>query len=261
MSQDRQKLIEEENKFWSKIFKTELNKSDENKDDFSSYWWKEYYSEITEHVNCFFLDKENKSILEAGSGSGKASMLLDKRIKKTLLDISEDALKYAKHTAKKFDVNNLEYVEADIFKMPFSNKNFDFTWNIGVLEHYESKEVISILREMIRVTKNDSNVSVGIPNFKSGPIIKARILKFPILKFIPGYRLGSELDYSKEEIIELFKKAAELENRKIKNFEINYFGNPLPMEIPKFIICSLGSILKKFFPKNKFLLFISCKIY
>lgn len=261
LTSNRQETIGEENKFWSKVFKIEFKKDKQGIKKFSSYWWEEYYSEITGHINPLFLNKENISILEAGSGSGKASILLNKKIKKTLLDISEDALKYARYTAKKFDVDKIEYVQGDIFKMPFSDKIFDFTWNIGVLEHYVAEEIIFILREMIRVTRDNGAISVGLPNFKSGPIIKARILKIPMLKFLSGYRLGSEISYDKKEIIKLFKRAAELESRKIKNFKVSYFGNPLPMEAPKFIICSLGRILKQLFPKNKFLLFISCDMY
>jgi len=255
-----QTITEKENKYWSKVFEKEIKKDQQKNQDFSSYWWECYYSEIIEFVNFCISKYKNPHILEAGSGSGKASILLGKNLKRTLLDISTNALKYAKYIAKKFNAHNIEYVNGDLFALPLRDKTFDFTWNIGVIEHYKYEHSILILREMIRVTKQGGKIAIGVPNFMSGPMIKARILKHPMFRFVPGYRLGTEHRYTGEKLIDLLRKAAEHEKRRISNFEIKYFGNPSPMETPRFLLTFLGKMIEYLLPKNKFLIFVICDI-
>ncbi|MFH1392118.1 MAG: class I SAM-dependent methyltransferase [bacterium] len=254
------KIIEKENNYWSRVFKEKIEKDQQKSYDFSSYWWECYFSEITEFVNLCISRYKNPHILEAGSGSGKASILLGKNLKRTLVDISMNALEYAKYIAKKFNAKNIEYVNGNIFALPFEDKTFDLAWNIGVIEHYKYTQSVLILREMIRVTKQEGKIAIGVPNFMSGPIIKARILKHPILRFVPGYRLGTEHRYTEKKLIDLFRKAAQHEKRRISNFEIKYFGNPLPIETPRFLLTSLGKMIEYLLPKNKFLLFVICDI-
>ncbi|EKE18541.1 MAG: methyltransferase type 12 [uncultured bacterium] len=250
-------IVEQEEKFWSDTFKKELEKNEFG--SFSSYWWERYYNEIVAFVHGI-VDVNSTEILEAGSGSGKASILLSQNSRRVLLDISKNALLYARHLSEKFNTNNIEFIEGNIFNLPFKPNSFDFVWNIGVIEHYNESDAVAALREMIRVTKNGGTVAVGVPNFSSGPIMKARILKNPFLKFVSGYRLESERNYEKNLLMDLFGKACKLEGKSFNEIRINYFGNPLPMETPKFIIKIFGNLLEKIFIKNKFLLFISFEI-
>jgi ubiquinone/menaquinone biosynthesis C-methylase UbiE len=255
MKDDLKKIIEHENANWSKIFQIELEKNSDKK--FSSFWWENYYDELMNGVNKIMLVYGLNTILEAGSGSGKATLLLNKKIHKTLLDISPVALEYAKHTANKFEVSNINFVEGDIFLMPFKNNNFDFVWNIGVIEHYELDDIKSIIKEMIRVCNKSGIVAVGMPNFYSGPILKARLLK--LLKFIPGYKLDTEKFYERSEIERIFKEVSKESGRKITYLETKYFGNPLIMETPMFILKTIGGLISRLFRKNKFLILIICK--
>lgn len=110
INREIKKITEKENKYWSKIFEREIKKDQQENRDFSSCWWKCYYSEIIKFVNFRISRYENPHILEAGSGSGKASILLGKNLKRTLLDISTNTLEYAKHLTKKFNAQNIEYV-------------------------------------------------------------------------------------------------------------------------------------------------------
>ena len=144
-------------------------------------------------VSKILVDYNNPRILEAGCGSGKATILLEPDCEKTLLDISPSALKYAKFLSDQFGAKNINYIQGDIFKMPFQSEEFDLVWNIGVLEHYDNKYIIDILCEMIRVTKRNGIISFGVPNSFSLPIIKAKILKYWFLRFIPGYRIHTDL--------------------------------------------------------------------
>ena len=250
------KIIEHENNNWSRIFEIEMKKT--NKKKFSSYWWEEYYRELTIFVNNLLFENKLKTILENGSGSGKATILLDKKFTKTLLDISPIALKYAKHIAGKFNVKDVKFLEGDIFSMPFEDGSFDFVWNIGVIEHYTLDSIKSIIKEMARVCNKSGVIAVGVPNFYSGPILKAWILK--ILKFIPGYKLDTEKFYKIDEIKKIFQKINEESGKEIASIEIKYFGNPLIMETPKFILKTVGKLASFLFKRNKFLILILCKL-
>lgn len=255
MSDNKQKIIEHENAHWSKIFKAELEKNDSKK--FSSFWWEDYYAELTRFVNQIMFEGHLKNVLEAGSGSGKATILLDKSYNKTLLNISFTALEYSRFLANKFNAQDIKFFEGDIFSIPFKDDSFNFVWNIGVIEHYTLDSVESITREMIRVCSKSGVVAVGMPNFYSGPILKAWILK--ILKFIPGYKLDTEKFYEIDEIKKIFQKVSKKSGKEIASIEIEYFGNPLIMETPKFILKTVGRLVSLLFRRNKFLILIVYK--
>lgn len=255
MKEELQKIIEHENETWGKIFNDELRKN--SKEKFSSYWWEDYYHELATFVKGLLIKKNLNNILEAGSGSGKATILLNSNFSKTLLDISPAALKYAAYLAEKFECKNVQVIEGNIFEMPFKSENFDFVWNIGVIEHYDLEKIELILQEMIRVCNRSGVVAVGMPNFYSGPIIKAWILKK--IKIFPGYKLDTEKFYKINDIKNILKNISEKMGREIDDIHIEYFGNPLIMETPKSIIKSIGKPIAQIFRKNKFLILIVCK--
>lgn len=218
------KMIERENAFWSEVFSKELRKS--STEDYSSYWWKDYYKKITTYFNKLLSSCHDPKILEAGCGSGKATILLNRDYHKYLLDISKSALNYAKFLSKKFKSNNVHFIEGNIFSIKSKNDSYDLVWSIGVIEHYSKKKIIDILVEMIRVAKKKGIVAVGVPNSKSGPILKAKVLSSPLLKFTPGYRLNSEKFYSENSIVNCIKNALVKTGETSDSISIKYFGNP-----------------------------------
>jgi len=252
MNVDLEKLVEHENVNWSNIFKKELKEKNSRK--FSSFWWEDYYNEITNFINQVISRNNFDTVLESGSGSGKATILINECLNKTLLDISPVALEYAKYLAGKFDAKDIKYIEGDMFSMPFKDNSFDFVWNIGVIEHYELDNIKLIIKEMVRVCSKTGAVAVGVPNFYSGPILKVRFLNF-----FPGYKINTEKFYRTNEIKNLFLEISRESGRKISYVEIEYFGNPLIMETPKFILRTLGGLISRLFRKNKFLILILCK--
>lgn len=255
MENDLDKKNEYENDFWSQVFQTEMEKNSHKK--FSSFWWQNYYEEISNYINKIIIKNNFNTILEAGSGSGKATILLEKSLYKTLLDISPTALEYARHLTNKFKVRNVNFVEGNIFSIPFKNNSFDFVWNIGVIEHFEFDKIKLIIQEMIRVCNKNGIVAIGIPNFYSGPIMKAKLLK--ILKFIPGYKINTEKFYKTKELEKLLQDISKNSGRKITYTKIEYFGNPLIIETPKFLLKTVGELISRAFKKNKFLILIICK--
>ena len=258
MNENLQKIIDHENESWSHIFHKKLINDKQNPKKFSSYWDEKYYKEVTDYVNSLFSKYHYLNLLEEGSGSGRSSILLNSNIDKTLLDISPDALEYAKHISKKFNVENIKFVIGDIFKLPFEKKVFDFIWSIGVIEHYDISAIKDVFKEAIRVTRPNGMIAFGVPNFYSGPILKAWILRY-MPKSISGYRLGTENFYKEKVLKDVLVGVAKKEERDIEYLEVKYFGNPLPVESPIWMINSIGKILEFLFPKNKFIMMVFCK--
>lgn len=250
-----EKTTEYENDYWSKIFRAELKNN--NKQKFSSFWWQDYYEELSTYIDSTMFVNNFNTVLEAGCGSGKATILLNKKLNKTLLDISKSTLDYAKYIATTFNVENINLVEGNIFSMPFEKGEFDFVWNVGVIEHYELNEIKLIIEEMSRVCNKNGIVAVGMPNLYSGPIIKAILLK--LLRFIPGYKIDNEKFYKIKSIKNIFENTCEKSGKKIEYIKIGYFGNPLITETPKFILKTIGNLISNIFKKNKFLILIICK--
>src|SRR3989344_1365280 len=93
-------------------------------------------------------------ILEAGSGSGEISAYLAQNGYDTyLLDKSEAAINLSKRLFKKFDLKG-NFIQGNLFKIPFSENYFDCVWNSCVLEHFSDEAVVKALKEMARVSNN-----------------------------------------------------------------------------------------------------------
>ena len=107
---------------------------------------------------------KSKSIIEAGSGSGKNSFRLAKKgANITLLDISEIALEKAKKYYKKKDIQ-ANFIIGDIFNIPLEANKFDIVWNAGVIEHWTGENQVKCLSEMLRITSSDGLLITLNPN-------------------------------------------------------------------------------------------------
>lgn len=219
-----------------------------------------YYREITEYINKL-LSQTTKSpinVLEAGCGSGKGSLLLKGDINLTLVDISEEALNLSRFFARKLNKNKgVKYIQASLFDLPLHNNSYDLVWNAGTIEHYNEPEIISLIKEMSRVTKVGGYIVMGIPNPRSLAYKKAQILGTSFgkhwLKFIPGYRNDSERAYLPEDLCNIIKLLPDYE---FKNIRIVYVGSFLFRNTPKFIVeCSKYTDF--IFSKYKFMYLIS----
>jgi SAM-dependent methyltransferase len=247
-----------ENEQWTEIFKKELqNKSKKN---FSSFWWEDYYLSIVDYFDKYILSNNYKTLLEPGCGSGKATILLKSDIEKDLLDISSSALEYSKYLSQKFNPNKISFIQGDVFNLEGLNKTYDFIWNVGMIEHYTLDQLEIMFDQLIVHTKQNGTVALGVPNFYSGPTLKAYLLSFNLFKNIKGYRLDTEKFYSDKEIFQTFKVVCDKKTRKIENYSLVRFGNPLIMETPDFFLKRFGLLIKKFFYKNQFLKFYIFKL-
>lgn len=235
--QSLEQKIRSEEEFWSAVFEKEKKRLQAFPSQrFTSEWWRLYYMQITTFVKSVYSDKISVDVLELGSGSGKASILLDSHFNVTLFDISHTALEYARLLATTFNRHSVKFVYGNLFETEFESASFDLCWNIGVAEHYSENEIELMVSEMIRLTRNDGWVAIGVPNFVSPPMLKARLLNFPLLKWIPGYRVGSERSIAPEALVQIMKRCALAQGREVQTVKIQHFGVPLLMQSPRWLI-------------------------
>lgn len=131
--------------------------------------WKAYWSErrtvqpeldelslrVFQEISAACGSPNGLRILEAGSGSGVISAAIAGAGGKVcLLDIAQDALHVARSyfTSRGLDA---DFVQADIFSLPFSPGQFSVVWNSGVMEHFTESEQVNILSSVARILKKD----------------------------------------------------------------------------------------------------------
>lgn len=113
----------------------------------------------------------DKRVLEAGSGSGLTLHKLAKRgAIPTGLDSSIGALDFASYLGDHFGTGDrVNLVQGDYHEMPFRLDTFDVVLTSGVDEHEQN--LVGLLRERARVTKQGGYVVVSMPN-ESSPFYK-----------------------------------------------------------------------------------------
>lgn len=110
------------------------------------------------------IDRPGQRILEAGSGSGKISLLLAQEGHRlTLIDYSQAALSTSRTIYVSAGVE-AEFVHGSILEMPFPDGSFDLVWNAGVLEHFSPEEQRQALAEMRRVCRPSGRIITLNPN-------------------------------------------------------------------------------------------------
>lgn len=256
--------VEHQRVKWNNEFKEQLAELKKNFRLFPCAFWELYYKEIVDYLDLLLKQiSPPLKILEAGCGSGKGSLLLKSNIEKlTLLDISEEALKLAQFFAKQIKNENIryiEYIQGDLFKLPFEDNSYNLVWNAGTLEHYDKSCIKKIIEEIARITKRNGFIVIGIPNPKSLAFRKAKFLSTNFarrwLKFIPGYRFDDEKSYFPEDLMEIFES---IPGYKFSDFNIVYVGSYLLRDTPR-VILKLSTYLDRFFQRCKFMYLLSVK--
>lgn len=262
MAEEFIKISEHEKAVWDDIYQRQLDNPQQ--EEFSSFWWEYYYSQIRsvvrELVKSGEKNFEETKSLEVGSGTGKATLFSIPDTQITFLDVSKKGFKLAKILTEKYSASNVQYIEGNMFKIPLADKLYDFVWNIGTLEHYDQAHIKMIMFEMLRVTNKDGCLAFAIPNHSSLPMLKARLLGHSYLgkylNFIPGYRADSEKNYSANDLITLIKNVANSNDINISEPVVHRIGSPLFVGSNKFLVY-LFKTVELLFPKSKFLLMIS----
>ena len=106
----------------------------------------------------------NKKILEVGCGTGQLSVYFANGNNNLIvsLDATIESLKVAKKFSKKNFIENIKFLNADIFDDTLSDNFFDFIWCNGVLHH--TKDPYKAFKIIIKSLKPSGYVLVGLYN-------------------------------------------------------------------------------------------------
>lgn len=177
--------------------------------------------------------KKGRSVLELGCGTGVFSEKLSKQgVKLVALDISMDLIKKAK---EKLAGNRVQFVVADVERLPFKPGVFDSVVGISVLHHL-SLDIAC--KEMNVILKSGGKIAFSEPNIMNPQIFLQK--NIPYLK----QKLGDSPDETAYNRWQIKKVLADngFKNKKIFLFD---FLHPLvsPALIP--LVESVGRNLEK----------------
>lgn len=101
---------------------------------------------------------EGQTCLDAGCGTGTASLYFAKKGAKYVLgiDLSKKSLQVAKNESSKQGVYNTVFSFGDLCSLPFDDQTFDIVYSCGALPYVEN--VFNSIAELIRVTKGDGRM-------------------------------------------------------------------------------------------------------
>jgi len=64
------------------------------------------------------------------------------------------------------DLPGVEHISS-VFPLQFSDKTFDLIYSSHVLEHFHRKDTLDVLKEWVRVLKDDGILRLSVPSFKN----------------------------------------------------------------------------------------------
>ena len=116
----------------------------------------------------------DSTIIEIGSGSGHLSAIFAKNgFKTTLVDYSKEAILKSK---KFFEKLNLQasFVQGHITELTkFTKNSYDIVFSSGVLEHFDDKDLLKILKESYQIC--NKFLIFLVPNPRSLPYLLFRM--------------------------------------------------------------------------------------
>lgn len=122
---------------------------------------REHY--FSKHIAKQLGDYNNRTVLEAGSGSCESLIYISKKAKKVVgLDNSAMAIEIGEENFREAKIEKEKYqmTFGNILDIPFLKNSFDIVFNSGVIEHFDSVQPI---KEMIRVTKPQGRTIIFVP--------------------------------------------------------------------------------------------------
>ena len=105
-----------------------------------------------------------KNVLEVGCGTGQLSNYFAIGTNNEIIafDPTIESLKLAQNFANQNSINNIKFVNADIFDDVLSENYFDFIWCNGVLHH--TKNPYKAFQITSKSLKNDGYILIGLYN-------------------------------------------------------------------------------------------------
>ena len=129
--------------------------------------WTEYipeYQKSEEHWRLFYSPDEvkGKRILDAGCGTGIFSIIFARHGADEVigLDISAGSLTTARKLKENFNLNNVDFHQADMLHLPFPEESFDVVWAWGTVHH--TIDPWRAMEELIRVLKPGGSIHLAV---------------------------------------------------------------------------------------------------
>lgn len=122
-------------------------------------------------------DCKDKIILDVGCGDGALSYLLSRQTGAFVIgiDFSIEAIKFAKQKTR--DINNIDFLTASAYQLPFKNNSIDYVISSDVIEHLQKPE--KMLAEIKRVFNEKGKVIITTPlRFTEVPLDKMHVQEF-----------------------------------------------------------------------------------
>lgn len=169
-----------------------------------------FQRELASLIDNICEDNKYTKVIEIGCERGITNMLLNNNLTKYFLDINQDILEKVEKACIQLQIMGT-FINEDMFSMSCSDEFYDVVFNSGVLEHYDKKERIEILREYSRVLKPNGTIILGIPNHYSFPYRSAYIFKKKILRgfqwpFPEEFKIYDLADELRETDLQLIKR-------------------------------------------------------
>jgi ubiquinone/menaquinone biosynthesis C-methylase UbiE len=97
---------------------------------------------------------DGEKVLEAGCGVGAQTRILARRNPDaafTCVDISSESIEQAREVARQEEITNADFIQADIFTLPFKPSSFDHVFVCFVLEHLaEPLSALNIFTDLLK---------------------------------------------------------------------------------------------------------------
>ena len=161
----------------------------------------------------------NKSILEVGSGTCQLSnyMAIGTNNKIYALDATLESLKLGLEFTKKNKINNVFFVNGNIFDDIFKHESFDYILCNGVLHH--TGNTVKAFEQIIKYLKKDGYIVLGLYN-KLGRI-RTNVRRF-LYKI-----LGKKIVFILDPVIRELRKNPQINKNKIDAWLQDQYEHPI----------------------------------
>jgi SAM-dependent methyltransferase len=137
---------------------------------------------------------KDKKVLDFGCGSGYGTALISKYCSQAIgVDISSDAIAYAKETNHNSKLSFFEIREVEKSPLPFPDASFDTVLSFQVIEHIKDPQVY--IEEIYRVLKPGGQIIIATPEREKR-----------LFSFQKSWNVWHVKEYSKKQLYELLNE-------------------------------------------------------